>query len=141
MKRWERLELWLFDNSVDSFSAGRLGKALGMSTQEASAHISAYQVAQRGKRAATLYVLKRRGRTSGAVWSVGERTLDARAIGQTLFEDVHVKVKKAFQPDLERLAKRNPRAARYCEQKIDAVVNGALVVLASAVDVLLEDDE
>lgn len=40
----------------------------------------------------------------------------------------------AFAPDLKRLAQKNPKAAKYCEQKIEAVMNGALVVLKSAVD-------
>jgi hypothetical protein len=68
------------------------------------------------------------------VWSVGQRTADAHMIGGTLFEDVSVKVHRAFAPDMARLAERNPRAARYCKAKIDAVVDGALKVLAASVD-------
>ena len=51
-----------------------------------------------------------------------------------LWEDVSVKVHRAFKPDLDRLAARNPRAARYCEAKISAVIDGALKVLAASVD-------
>jgi hypothetical protein len=136
-KRWEKMEAWLFDNYEDrpgAFTSRELAAALDVDNQEASRMIQAYLDAQRRLNASTLYVLKREGRTSKAVWSIGQRTGDARVIGRTLFEDVDVKVKRAFSHDLDRLAQRNPRAAKYVEAKLQAVVDGALVVLAAAVD-------
>ncbi len=134
MKRWEQMEEWLFDHEVGTFTSQQLAADAGIKRAEASRWISAYLDAQRSKTAATLYVLKREGRTAKAIWSVGERTTDARIINGTLFEDVKVKVRKAWEPDLNRLATRNPRAARYVEAKLGAVIDGALVVLAAALD-------
>ena len=136
-KRWEKMEAWLFDQYEDrpgTFTSKELATNLDVSNQEASRLIRSYLDAQRGGKASTLYVLKREGRTTNAVWSVGQRTVDARIIGHTLFEDVDAKIHRAFAPDLKRLAARNPRAARYVEAKLQAVVDGALVVLAAAVD-------
>jgi hypothetical protein len=139
--KWEAVEAWIFDNGERAFTARELAASTGISTYRATVAIQAYLDAQRRENSNTLYVLKREGRTTASVWSVGHRTVDAKVIGGTLFDDVAVKVRRAFKPDLERLAAKNPRAARYAEQKIAAVVDGALVVLASAVDAMIEDDE
>ena len=139
--RWEALEAWIFDNGEQAFTARGLAAAIQISVPKATDAIQAYLDAQRRENSNTLYVLKREGRTTSAVWSVGHRTADAKVIGGTLFEDVAVKVRRAFRPDLERLAEKNPRAARYAEQKIAAVVDGALVVLASAVDAMIEESD
>jgi len=114
---------------------------MGISVPEGSALIQQYLVAQRTPSSSALYVLKREGRTRAAVWSIGERTRDAHIIGGTAFEDVSVKLRRAFQPDLRRLAKQNPNAARYVEAKIVAVMDGALAVLASALDVDYRDQD
>lgn len=139
--RWEVLEEWLFDRQVESFTAVQLGADLGIPTREATRYIQAYLIAQRrptdpdgNPLSRTLYVLKREGRTSSSVWSVGQRKVDARVIGETLFQDVRCKIERAFEPDLKRLAQRNPRLARFTQAKIAAVMDGALVVLASALD-------
>lgn len=134
MSRWERLEEWLFDNDTKSFTVYELAEAFEITTSAASGLIQAYLYAQRLPDSTTLFVLKREGRTRAASWSVGQRVADARAIGQTLFDDVTVKVKRAYAPDLRRIAERNPRNARYAEAKIDAVMAGALTVLKAAVD-------
>jgi len=132
--KWERLEEWIFDHDTETFTSRDVADALGVSSPEASQFIQAYLEAQRQDDSTTLYVLKREGRTTRAVWSVGQRVADARVIGGTLFEDVACKVHRAFEPDLRRLAERNPRAARYTERKLEAVVDGALKVLAASVD-------
>lgn len=139
--KWEALEAWIFDNDEQRFTARSLAASIGISPLKATEAIQAYLDAQRRENSNTLYVLKREGRTTASVWSVGHRTADAKVIGGTLFEDVAVKVRRAFKPDLERLAEKNPRAARYAEQKIAAVVDGALVVLASAVDTMISEDD
>lgn len=141
MTRWEELEEWLFEHDLERFSVGQLAKSMGRSTTTSSLLIQSYLQAQRRPDSATLFVLKREGRTSASVWSVGQRTADARVIGGTLFSDVSVKVKRAFEPDLRRLSERNPKAAKYAEQKIEAVMDGALKVLAAAVDQMFNDEE
>lgn len=134
MTRWQKLELWLLDHDSDRFSAEQLAVSMGVDTRYASNLIQHYLQAQRGPDSATVYVLKRQGRTRSAVWSIGQRTADAHVIGSVLFDDVHVKVLRAFAPDLERLGAINPRARRYCEAKIAAVLDGAMKVLAASVD-------
>lgn len=148
--KWERLEEWIFDREdaverrvieKSAFTHADLADGLGLDSMEATYMIQSYLDAQRRSASTTLYVLKRKGRTTASVWSVGHRTVDAKLIGGTLFEDVVVKVKNSYGPDLKRLAARNPRAAKYAEAKIAAVVEGALVVLASAVDSIFDPDE
>lgn len=145
MKRWEKMEAWLFDyfNGVPKagawFTSTELSESAGIPRNEASRWVRAYVDAQRRSNANTLYVLKREGRTSLARWSVGERTADVRMINQTLYEDIHVKVHRAWKKDLERIAARNERAARFAEAKMTAIVDGALVMIASILDA--EDGE
>jgi hypothetical protein len=137
---WELMEEWMFDHDAEQFDVHDVAEGLGVSVPEASQYIQAYLAAQRTLNSTTLYVLKREGRTASSRWSAGQRVTDGRIIGGTLFEDVSVKVHRAFEPDLKRLAERNPRAARYATKKIAAVVDGALVQLAVAVDMIEEDD-
>jgi len=134
MTRWERLEEWLFDHELDEFDSVAVAHGLGVSNADASVFIQSYLDAQRSKASRTLYVLKRTGRTSAARWSVGQRTADARIIAGTLFSDVDTKVKRAFAPDLARLRERNPRAARYVEARLEAVIDHALQILAVSLD-------
>ena len=147
--RWQRFEKWLFERNEKlakrgittwAFTNQQVAAEQKISFSEASRLIQAYLNAQRAN-LETMFVLKREGRTSASNWSVGQRTADARVIGGTLFEDVSVKVTRAFRPDVQRLAAKNPKAARYCEQKIDAVMDGALKVLAASVDAFLDEDD
>lgn len=134
MSQWERLEEWLIDHDHEEFTNRGLAQSMDISAAEASALIRSYLAAQRSPDAATLYVLKRRGRTSSSIWSVGQRTADGRLVCGILFDDVRVKIARAFEPDLNRLQAINPRARRFVEAKLTAVVEGALIVLASALD-------
>lgn len=138
---WERLETWLFDHDTERFTVYDIAEGMDIPVPEASSLIQLYLSAQRALSSSTLYVLKREGRTKAAVWSVGVRTADSRIIGQTLFDDVMVRVKRAYQPDMLRLAAKNPRAARYAEAKIEAVTNGAMRVLAASLDAIFPEDE
>ncbi len=133
MTSWERLEEWLFDHEGETFDTYRLSNEMKVTAPAASGMVQSYLSAQRRKHARTLYVLHREGRTTKAVWSFGIRAADARAIGNTLSDDVRAKVLRAFAPDLKRIATRNPRAARLAERQIHSVIDGALVILAAAV--------
>jgi hypothetical protein len=74
------------------------------------------------------------------VWSVGQRTIDARVIGGVLFSDVQRKIERAFAPDLQRLAAINPRAARHVTATLFAVTDGALKVMEVAVVGAMEEE-
>ena len=137
MKRWERLEEWILDNNVETFTSHDLAHSLQMSRAKASEMIQAHLYAQRSAKvgADLLYVLKRSDRTTKAVWSVGVRMADARAIENTYYEDIKRKWKRAVDPDLKRLAVKNPKAARHVAATIDAVFEGAFRIMAAALNV------
>ena len=136
MKRHERLEEYLFDHDKDGsdFSAVEYADAVDIDGADASADIQAYLVAQRGVRADTLYVLYRKPgtRTTSARWMVGTKAADARRIGKALTDDTKHRVMEAFAPDLHRIAKLNPQAARRTAAQISGVMDGVLKVLEAA---------
>lgn len=137
MKRWERLEDYLFefDLSGNSFSTKEYAETGGLSGGDASRDVQSYLVAQRAKRPRTLFVLKRETgtRTRTARWSVGQRAADIRVISMSFGDDVKRKFKRATQPDILRIAMVNPRAAKRAETVVEAIADGALKVLDAAV--------
>ena len=139
--RWEVLEEVLIDHDTDRFTVGEIAGWLELSNAEGSLYIQAYLDAQRRPNSNTLFVLKREGRTSNAIWSVGERAADMRILGDTLFADVTRKVNRAFEPDLAKLAARNPRLRKRAERKIARVVGNALGYLRDMLDELHDAEE
>jgi len=139
--RWEVLEEVLIDHDTERFTNHTIADWLSISNVEASGYIQAYLDNQRREKSGTLFVLKREGRTSNAVWSVGERATDMRILGNTLHSDVTRKVKRAFEPDLARLGARNPRLRKRAERKIQRVVGNALVYLKDMINDLHDDDD
>lgn len=159
MTRWERLEEYLFDHDKEgtTFQVNDYVDEVGLeSGAEGSQDIQSYLRAQRtqprkdkkgrdipGTGSKTLYVLHRvpKTRTSTSKWSVGARTKNARLIGRTLADDTQRRVHRAFMPDLIRLRKLNPRAAKQVEAQINAVIGGAMVILAAAAEGMQAEDE
>ena len=129
---WRDLEKWLVPN--EPFFVDQVAEAFDTDNVYASAMIQDYLRAQRSKHSETVFILRREGRTRGATWTAGRRTVDARHVGQTLYEDVKTKMLRAYKPDLERLAELNPRAIPFVEAKIEQVTVNALTILAAAVD-------
>jgi hypothetical protein len=138
--RWEVLEDWMIETEITRFTAHDLAASLGIPMGEASSLINSHLGAQRSPKSRTLFVIKREGRTRNAVWSAGEKTADIRVLNGTLFGDIRVKIQQAYRPDLERLATINPRAARKVEKTLEGVVDGALVVMANALDGAVIDE-
>jgi hypothetical protein len=135
LARWQQLERWLSKQKNGlQFSSVDLSIDMGVSAIEARKMIQSYLHVQRKPDSPALFVLKRRGRTRSALWSIGDRAIDARVVGGTLFEDVTVKVQRAFQHDLEHLRQCNPASAEYVEKTLVSVIDGALRVLAASVD-------
>lgn len=136
MKRWERLEAYLFDYDLlgGDFSSHEYAAKQGLVFHDASRDIQAYLVAQRSERTGTLYVLKRLPgtRTTNARWSVGVRTKDVRLIGQALHDDVRRRVMRAFAPDLHAIEHHNPAARKNAEKRVRAVIDSALPLLEIA---------
>lgn len=144
MTKWEQFEAWLFEHLP---LGGRIGsnrdlaEAADITPAEASAWIASYLDAQRSKKATTLYVLRRGGgRTTNAEWWSGVRSADAGAVGHMYFDDTRAKFRRAVEPDLRRIAARNPRAAKRCATLIDAISDGAMRVLQAAVGLTDEED-
>lgn len=145
MTKWEQLEQWLFDKHTfggGGFTNRDVVDGLSVTGAQATAMIRSYENAQRATRSRTLYVLHREGRTSRAIWKVGIRATDARAISHQFSSDVAQRWKRAVEPDLRQIGARNPDAAKRCEAIIDAVAEGALRLLRVAVGDLddTEDD-
>lgn len=146
--RWELLEEMLFDVDMLGYEItnewiARTAKHrwnARISNAEASRWIQSYLAAQRTPKSRTLYVLKRKGRTAAATWTVGQRTVDERRITRQFADDVKRTFKRAVQPDLIRIATINPRSRTSVEAKIDAIAEGALVMLVAACDGYLDGD-
>lgn len=145
MRRWERLEAYLFDFDLTggSFSVYEYAAAVGISVAEASHDIQAYLYEQRKPdgRAHALYVLRRMPgtRTRNARWAVGQRTRNVADVGRSLHSDVRRRVLRAVAPDLRQIGAINPRAAKRAERAITSIVDGALVVLEQAVEGIGEE--
>jgi hypothetical protein len=110
--RWEQLEefLWDADALGQSFNSAAVAEALDVSRQEASLLIQGYLVAQTRPKARTLFVLTRKGRTSGAMWHVGARTTDVRQLGHQTADDFKTRLLRFVNPTLRRIGEKNPRA-------------------------------
>jgi hypothetical protein len=136
LTRWEVLEEWLNDHHTFGGDWDNIDVANGLDVDpaEASQYIQSYLSAQRSPKSSTLYVIHRTGRTSSSRWHSGTRTADVRASSYQYFSDVTRKFERALEPDLQRIATLNPRAARRCRSIIDAVGEGAMKVLLAAVD-------
>lgn len=133
MHRWQILERWIDQNNLRSFSVYDVAREMRIDTTAGSSLINAYTIAQRGRKARTKYTLRRTGRTRSATWHVAKVGADAREIGLTFYDDVNTTARRAFEPDLKRLAALDPSTAQACEQMIDAVISGAITVLRVAV--------
>lgn len=143
--RWEWLEEWLIEHEgIDFTVAPRpaqawqgvicLSEDMGVSTTTATLLVQGYLLAQRGPKSETMYMLKRKGRTRNAVWSAGKRVLDAEKLDRELYEDIIVKVNRAWTRDVKRLAELNPKLVRRYERKVEALMGGALVMLRTVLD-------
>jgi hypothetical protein len=138
---WQILEAWIEATQPDWFTVYMLAEGLGIHPHTASGLIQSYLHAQRGPNSTTLHVLKRSGRTRAAVWSVGENMAGVRLVCHTGFEDIVVKLRRAISADLVRIAAVNPRVARYAEARIDSTMDGALKVVAAALDQAYEETD
>jgi hypothetical protein len=98
-------------------------------------------MSQRGAKARTKYVVRRMAgtRTKSARWAFGQRTRDARQIGKAFSDDVVSKALRAFEPDLNRIAALNPRAARQVERTLKATMENAIALLNMAVQGMTPD--
>jgi hypothetical protein len=136
MARWQDVETYLNTlKANESFTSRDYASYAGVSWAEASQCIQSYLGAQRSPRSRTKYVIKRSVgcRTSSAKWLVGQKSKDVRSRGLTFSSDVKNNARRAFEPDVRRIASINPGAARHAERVIDATLEGAMKVLEAAV--------
>src|SRR5262245_61962410 len=136
MTRWEQLEEWLYETRPlgGRFTQEEVAERFDVTGRAATAYIRAHLDAQRSIRSRTLYLIHREGRTSKAIWIVGVRSADARALSHQYFDDVRQRFLIAVEPDLVRIGALNPRARRKCEAIVAAVGEGAMRLLQVAVD-------
>jgi hypothetical protein len=127
MRRWEALEEFMYDNDMDGaqFTSTQLATEMGLTRTEASSLIQSHLNAQTSRKAHTLYVLTRTGRTRNALWHAGARADNARMLGLQTGDDFRRRIDRVLAPTLERIGQKNPRAlpaARAVLQGIDAGV-------------------
>lgn len=136
MRRWERLEDYLFEYDLagGEFTVHDYADHAGLERSEASGDIQSYLSAQRAPKSRTLFVLRRQPgtRTRNAHWAVGVKAKDARMIGKALHSDVRCRVMRAFRPDLVALKAHNPRQAAKVEQRLEAVIDHVLPLMELA---------
>lgn len=132
MTHWEQLETYLFDTAAlgRSFNSKALAVDTGITGQEASKLIQHYLVAQTGVRSRTQFVLTRHGRGSGAVWHVGVRTSDVRALGKQTVADFKRRLTRFVIPTLERIEQKNPRAIPAAEAVVKGMEAGIELLVA-----------
>lgn len=114
MTAWEEFEEYLFDRDLlgEEFNAAAVAEDLGITVPEASRFIQVYLDAQNRKKANTLYIIRRvpGTRTTNAMWHVGARSSDARALAKQWKSDARRRIERALEPSLIRIAEKNPRA-------------------------------
>lgn len=138
MRRWQLVETFIdLLPEGQPFSSRDLADAFP--GEDGTQLLASHLTAQRGQRFRGSYVIKRHGRTRNAMYTAGHRRADEKALSQTLFEDIRVKIKRAYEPDLRRMTLLNPSLAKTVEIRLDAVVEGAVRVLAAALQAERED--
>jgi hypothetical protein len=127
MTKWEQFEEYLFERDLlgEEFNHAAVAEDLCVSGKEASLLIQSYLGAQTRPDSKTLFVLRRvpGTRTASAMWHVGERALDGRALGEQWVDDAKRRIERYIEPSLRRIAEKNPRAlpaARAVAKGIEA---------------------
>lgn len=114
MYNWEKFEEYLFERDLlgEEFNSVAVAEDLGVSRKTASNLIQDYLEAQIRPTSRTLFVLHRvpRTRTKSAMWHVGERSADGRALGSQWADDAKRRLERMIAPTLQRIAEKNPRA-------------------------------
>jgi hypothetical protein len=144
IKRWEELESWMSGRELLSptFTSVEYADATGLSRKDASRNIQAYLWAQRRPDVQTAYIIKRvpGTRTSAAIWKIGTTARDQRMLGDGFANDARNRFKTAVTADLRAMAVINPRTERRARLIIDGVMDGAMVVLESALKGITDED-
>jgi hypothetical protein len=139
MYLWESFEKEVLDSlgEESSFRADTLGEQLGIRfpTNAASRGIQVYLAAQRGPKSHTKYALHREGRTRDAVWTIGTRTSDARAVVGQFGDDTRHRIVRALRPDLHRIASVNGRSLRAIEEQLAPAVDGVVQIIGAMMSV------
>lgn len=137
MAMWQTLEDDIDDYGLigTDWSAAEYADFKGVEIPEASAIIQSYKTAQRGKRSTTKHVVHRVSgtRARSARWLIGAKAADVKQIGQAFAADIRCALNDAVVPDMQRIAAINPRAAVKVQTAVDALVNGVVPILMSAV--------
>lgn len=111
MRIWEEFEELLFAwNEVGktSFTQTEVAEDLGVSGPRATQLIQAYLDAQlAGKQ--TLFVLKRTGRTTNAIWHIGTTKDDYRKVLSQFSDDTENRISEYLSPMVDLIVDKNPR--------------------------------
>jgi hypothetical protein len=151
MTRAQCIDIWMhgkYHREVDAgrkatFTVHEYAEDRGISVEEASGDIQAYQAAQRGpnSRRTIFYVLTRviGTRTANAQWRILSKVKDANLISMADVDDAINRIDIATIKDLTAIAEKSPRSRR--PERISRLMHAAAEVMKLAAQGINDDDE
>lgn len=137
MTRWEEFEEYLFERDLlgEEFNSAAVAEDWKITRRQASLYIQRYLDAQSRPDSRTLFVLHRvpKTRTASAMWHVGERTVDARAVGRQWADDAKRRIERYTEPTLKRIAEKNARALPAAQAVLKGI-EASLDLMAALLD-------
>jgi hypothetical protein len=129
---WTPLETYIVAHPGVAFSSTQLARDLSLSSPEATRLIQSYLNAQRQASSTTKFVLRREGRTTGAVWHPGHRIEDVRELRAQHLDDMSIRLTRALAPDLRRMGVLNHQVAAVAEAIVRATEASLMLLAASS---------
>lgn len=137
MTKWEELEEYLFERDLlgEEFNQAAVVEDMGVTPQYASSLIQCYLDAQARENSKTLFVLHRvpHTRTASAMWHVGARTAEARALGRQWVSDASRRIERYTEPTLQRIAQKEPRSLPAAKAVLKGI-EASLELMAALLD-------
>lgn len=123
MTLWQEFEeyLWAVDagGGKRCFRQADVAATLGVSGSEATQMIQAYQAAQLSPACNTLFVIKRTGRTSKAVWHVGHNLGDLRKLLAQYADDTQARIADHLVPMMDLISEKgNASVKKKATEKV-----------------------
>jgi len=119
MPKWRRFEKLIRNiaktDQMVQFSSEWVAEHMEVSQREATSYVQAYLAEMRHPYSRAKYMVHRVGRTRNALWIVGAWHTNADLMKDQFFDDAMCKVRRAYYPDLNHLARTNPAIWRECE--------------------------
>ena len=110
--KWRQLEELLdsriINNGSLEFTNRGLARVLGISRENASSLIQAYQNEMRRSDSMAEYIIYRQGRTYNARWFAGKKSYHAKRIREQFVDDQSCRIERALFRDIDQITRLNP---------------------------------